>query len=594
MSTFNFAKGINVQIRRQTVATRPGVRVIPYLFQDSVAEEFPALNLQGAQYYNPARGLGLLQISQNDSGYILVAAAGRKFSLLYQEAGADKRMVVVDETGVEPSREDLQLVWWEQAENYALAADGYGSVWIWDGATEARYSVGFNSNPGEGETSEIPTGVSVMVYSNGRLWVVVNGRQVLAGDIIHGANQTSAADVLKFTEQGYFAEGQYFLPPTAMGDIVAAEILPIQDTAQGQGDAMFHTADGGIFSLQTNVYPRTDWANTRMINMFLPNVSASGPYAVDAWNGDQYFRSDFGIQSIRSARAEAQIFGSPHRPVSEGVAVWLDHDALEELRFCSLSMWVDAERLLCTTQPVTALSGHGHRGIVVLNLDPVDAATPTPAWEGLWTFHPELKYPVQMIHGRFRNVRKEFLLSCGSDGLTRVGEFDPLLTQDLLEDGTAVPIPCQVETRESVGGDIRAPKQWTGGRIYFRRAFGPLKWRVEVRTEKERCWALWREGRIDRVEPCPDLCGILEAQSISASYELGKLPEKYQVSRKLQARISWEGCVELELLKVKYGMSAGDSTFNSKSFERTVCEFVCCDEQDFHYPDGVELFEEDE
>lgn len=561
--------GVNLWLDRQLPRQRPGARVLQLVGEPEEIEALRSLNIQGAIVHNPARGQGT-QIFGENSARIIVSAGGRKFSLNPTQSGAYSSLEVLEITNEAGQAADVHLVWLENAESYVISGDGVGSTWIFDGIT-ARYTIGFqDQDPDQGPddpptASEIPAGLRAPLYAHGRLWVVVSGREVLAGDIIHGANQTEAVDLINFTETGYFAEGQHFAPPTNMGDIIASAVLPIAGDITGQGDLLWHCADsGGVFSIKGNVHPRTSWSDTPMVNAVLLDTSATGPYALDSHDQDQIFRSRYGIETLRSARGESNEVGKPIRTISEEAGRWLDKDHTPFLRFASLVIWRTQERVLCTTQPVIEEAHRYHRGIVVCNLDTVDSRRTVRAWESMWTFPPEIAGVVQLVKGLFGDQERLFGIHRGTDGVNRFVEYEVDLPGDVMEDGRGRSIECQLCTRARIEpGNHLLQRTISTGQLLFSEVTGAVKYEVFHSADRG-CWELWQSGERVVNDQCPTL--ICEDQNPEnccppvGAPSLGFAPGDIfqplstftRTARRHQWLIRWSGEAKLEGLLVYF------------------------------------------
>lgn len=578
----SFARGVNVRLERQLPRTRPGARVVPLVgFDEAVVEAFGTLNVQGAVVFNPGKGQGT-QIFGEDRARIVVASGGRKFALNVRGRGLETVAEVEEITGEGAAqRAGVHLVWFEQAERYLIAGDGEGETWIYDEAEGGRLSAGFRQPPlGEGQVSEVPSGIRAPLYAHGRLWVVVNSREVLAGDILHGQNLTLPVDLLKFTEQGYWAEGQSFLPPSRMGNIIAAETLPLRDTAHGHGELMLHTVDGGVFSIDGNVFPRTAWANTPMVRHVLLDTGASGPYALDVYDGDQIFRSRYGVQTLRSARAASELLGRPNKPISEEVGRWLDADHDPYLRFASLAHWTVQERLLCTVGPQVQGAHRFHRGLVSCEFDPLDSRQAVRAWEGLWTFPPAIGCPVQLVNGLFGDEERQFMLARGEDGRYRLVELLPELAVDVLEDGSEVRILCEVVTRDhTLPGNHLLKRALEGGEVLFSRVRGAMDYELHVAREDGN-WQPWAAGSVAANDDCGGNAGSLLAWQ---EQEFTVKPGAAEgLGRRWRVSVRWRGDAVLEGVQGFFG--AFDVAQQVvKPSEKPVNAVVKCDLGDWDY-----------
>lgn len=624
-----YRRATNVALIDELPSTRCRVRV--YEFEPMVdgeldAEFFQANNVQGAAFFNPAKGQGGLSLAESNA-QIMCACGGRKYSITLEGTGPSTRALVYDVSQQFQTSRMLHLVWWSSAENYAIATDGSSNTFIWDAGLRTasisytgRAAVAFSGTvegqtshatgivvtdslksgkPGDGflnlksvvgafvagETiqqstitatavnavngrggmtspgynsvdkpnSKLPNGGTVTVYAHGRICMVVNSRQILVGDSLHKANQSTAVNLLDTTEQVYWDTGTYFLPPSSMGGVIAGAILPLRNTQHGHGEIFWHCEDG-LFSLNINIAPRSSWSTQPMVKCALLSSGggACGPYAVDLCDGDQFYRSRHGITSIRSATSDAQE-GNPQLPLSEPVKTLLEGDVPEWLRFSSLVVWEAQKRLLCTIDPSLDGRFRWHSAVVVRNFNPSPTERATACWEGLWTLPPQAWGITQLVGGLFSANERMFALARGEDGVNRLVEFTGETGDDILSDGTRRPIRCQLITRAV---DISRPflkKEFVSGTLFLRNVRGSLVWGVWVRALGESRFTYWRSGRVDVAE-FTGFANLEAAQPLTRGIALGAFPKDcatgHGTARAFEFLIRWQGVTQVEGLRI--------------------------------------------
>lgn len=564
------ARMVNCAIREQMPATRYGVRVIPLSGEQE--EAISAGNIQGSIFFNPAKGQGGI-IFGPDNPSLATAATGRKFTVKIKgQRGNTVATVTEIATGLFTNAQ-LHLVWLSAWEDYLIAQDGNSNCILFN-ATDgtARFSLGYNTVTKE--RSEIPNGGTVLAYAHGRGVAVVNSRFVFASNGLNEVSLTTSIDLTKFTEQAYWATGQYFVPPSAMGGINAAAILPQRNTMHGHGDLMVHCEDG-IFSIDLNVYPRSSWSSTPMVKHALLDCGAVGPYALDIQDGDQIFRSRKGIQTLRSSAAESQLEGNPNQSFSHEVNTWLHGDYTRWLRFASLCLWDTGRRFLCTTSPIVQGRYRWHRGLVVRNVDPNETQLYTaPSWEGLWTLPPEIGGIVQLVNGIFDGQERLFAWCRGVDGRNRLVEFTTDLLEDVLEDGTHRAIRCQAITRMIDAGAWWTQREFVSAKLFLRNIVGKVRWGVWVRSNKNPTWVPFRSGTAE-VAVMGEGCDLTQGEPRSLPIPLGDIPKaclgdeqggSVNEASGLQFLIRWEGSVQIEGIKLKHNANdlANDDPISSR------------------------------
>ena len=359
-----------------------------------------------------------------------------------------------------------------------------------------------------------------------------------------------------------------------MGGIMAAAILPTANTQHGHGETMFHSPDG-IFSVDLNVYPRSDWESKQLTKHAILGAGACGPYALCADNGDQIFRSKFGIQTLRSAAAQPQNLGNPLRPISWPVHSWTDGDHQPYLRFCSLDKWAVGSRIFCTTGMRVSGNFWYSRGILSQNLNPVGQSSEPPAWEGLWTFPKNIPSPVLLLSGDFAGKERCLAFFYDDDRNIRLAEFDQSLDMDQDQCGYKHEISSQIITAEIAAGDVFTAKEITLGTLVFRKLRRSVDFGVWLRGGHDDEWTPWRSGTVTVDREKADNLGDVLRRTRDREHRigLGELPAELKSSRKLQALIRWRGFAQIEGIKfsaAKADPSEGrddESSFLSTKFD---------------------------
>jgi len=573
------ARMVNCQIKNQLIATRPGIRAHKL---GGDADAYRASNTQGAIYYNPIRGQSQ-QIFATNKDSLVVAAGGRLYQVTISPLGDP---VFSDVTGGAALVSDAHTVHIYQAENYAIAQDGYSPTWIWDGRATAVPSPGYDEDDPQG--SWLANGATVGGYVHGRIVQVVGGNRILVGNIIHSNGQNDPVAVLKTSEQVYFASGSSFSPPSNMGEVLAFGILPLSNTTHGHDGAIFHCRRG-CFSLKLDHFPRTDWANLAISRHLLIDAAAVGPYALVLHDGDQIFRSRLGVQTIRSAASDTSIIGNPNQPISEPVDSWTnaDHGAL--LRFCSMARWGPWNRIFATTGLWADGAYRGGTGILSLNLNTdgsMRSGEEQRAWEGLWTLPPEIGRPVQLVNGQFQESDRMFVLTSVNEcGTERAGlaEIAMDLKHDVLEDGSISEISCQVVTAEVPREGVLYRSSLAGGLMAFEAVEGPFTWGVWVRNDAGDSWALWQSGNVEASEACDPL---KKSAAMRVRINLAEGPEAKRRGPRFQFLIRWRGFGQL------VGLTANLERTNApnerpESGVEVLEGFAPCDYNDYEYLNGT-------
>lgn len=532
---------VNARVHQSSIRSRPG-----FVLHD--IPESSGLNFQGACYYNPSQGISQ-QVLGSDDSMIVFAAGGRKFSLRISNGEPESSTItVLDMTGPEASNPAYHTVWMAQAENYLIAQDGNGPTWIWDGVTEPFFSAGYNTQ--QKDESMLANGASLVSYVHGRIVQVVNGRQVLVGDIIHREDLSSARNILNMTEQVYWATGSFFSPPSSLGRVVAIATLPLRNTTHGHGDLILHCEEG-IFSLDVSLYPREKWIEQSISKHLSLDASAAGPYAITLYDSDQIFMTKNGVHSLRSAAAVNTI-GNPQRTLSEGVSQYIERENFELLRFASVSKSVQANRLFATTDHIIFNSEHrGGRGILTMNFRPVPSQE-ISCWEGLWTLPPEGFLINQIVSGTFAGKERVLAFVTGQDSILRLAEFSSSLHNDILPDGSEKPIRWQAVTRADTMGDETSEKRITDAIAIIKGIIGDVSIKSYIRTDQSE-WRLYSHACFKGASEC--MPG--SAPSREATFRMGAPPSGVDAGRWAQFLFKIEGACSIDSVRVKSSIDKG-------------------------------------
>ncbi len=592
------ASAVNCQIKDQLLTTRDGVRDFPLVGSD---KSFRNGGMQGASFYNPSKGQSQ-QTFGDDNASIVVVADSVMHNVKVSSLGP--RIAEAEVIPIERITETnhYHLSWVFQAENYIISQDGNNKTLIWDGEGSARFSKGYDTE--DKPNSELANGASVGVYAHGRIIQVSEGRKVLVNDFLHKNNLSSPENILQSTEQQYLITGSFFSPPSSFGDIMAGAILPLKDTTHGHADVMMH-GPGGVFSLDVSIPDRDSWSTRQITRHVLLEVGAEGPYAIALYDGDQIFRSRAGIQTLRSAAAESQSAGTPQRPISDPVNIYMNSDYEPFLRFTSLAKWAWRRKAFCTVSPWVQGEHRGSRGAVAINFSPVGSQQVPAAWEGLITMPPEFPNIVQFVNGIFDGRDRLFAICNKRLGLNKfenhLVEFDPSLKHDVLDDGTKRRISCKVDSRLAPVGSVFQGKGFGRGTLFFKNVEGELDWGVWARTKSNAPWVLWRKGKVSVASESSE--EMFESESVDralkafspqdVTLQLGEAPREISHGRHIQVRVRWKGYAQLEGMRIGHeqGDPGGTHEDDAPSEGQTAMEIVE-DGDDFEYSSDENRWED--
>lgn len=554
-----YAMGVNVRLEKQSLAQRHGYREIPLN-----CPELEALNLQGAINYVPSSGQSALQFASKGE-YILIAAGGKKFTIEVLGRGVSTYTKVVDVTGGLTQPADLHQIWLAQAENYAIAGDDFAATWIYDSVNPAYASPGYIATGANREESRVPNRMRLPLYTNGRLAVVTDDRSIQIGDIIHGSNLTDASDLLKFVEQTYWAEGQKFVLPSNVGPIYATYNLPTTGDSNDHGDAVFESSHG-TYAIATDVYPRTSWADTRMVRFVSAEGAAQGQFAHDEFDNDSVRRTLQGVQALSFTQQRGDKLRAPQELLSEQVDDYLRGDNRPFLRFNSTKFHRQVKRLYTTVRPW--LSGYHwqHRGLMSFNYK-------KKVWEGLWTCPKEFPNLKMLVPMRLAGDERMFMI-CGDAGNVdsiKLIEVEPNLRYDVLADGTKKPIMSSVEAR-TVYENLEERYEIQNGCLQFSNVEGDVSYEILFKQDgSEGCWKEWQSG---------SFCVKPYNHPGVKTIQLQEFPGDPSVQTRFL--IKWTGPAELRFLNIEVNDFAAPHSVESDC-ESCVEDPVCCTFDEFEY-----------
>lgn len=442
-------------------------------------------------------------IYKGESGRTAIAVllAGRLF-MIYPESNF--RMREVTPSSPIGLRWNPRLFdgWLCQAGPYLLAQNGQDMPLIFDGSS-CRYAA----------ANEIKTG-RAMIYVQGRVWYALpDGFSFRAGDLIYGDGLASS--VLKETENNFLNEGGDFAVPRATGPITALEAPGILDTSLGQGALQVFT-EGAIYGVNTPI-DRTTWKNVNypLVTTSQLHFGAVGPRAVASVNGDLFYRAMDGIRSFALARRDFASWSNV--PISREMNGIFKADASVLLGACSCVLWHN--RLLVTCSPQHSDFGIKHRGLAILDFDPLGtmAGRSPPAWQGLWTGLDIF----QIVAGRFGDVERCFVFARDRLALTEHTELWEILEEENHDTNStgSKSITWSFDTPSYGFGDPFNYKRLEGAELYADRLSGTVVFSSKFRTDGYPGWTDWTQwSDCATVESCPPSLGCLTVQNMNTQH----------------------------------------------------------------------------
>jgi len=563
-----YGEAVNVRIDNEQLKQRYGVRCVPLTSdEEGLVEEFQQLNWQGGVSYTPSQGQSAIQFASKGN-FIVCSAGGRKFSIEISGQGSSVKGVLTEVTGPLQQAPDVHQVWLAQVENYVVAGDDFSQTWIWDGVNEAFASAG--SETPDRNDAQVPNFSRLPAYTQGRLAMVSTANGLEIGDIIHGRDLSNSNDIIRFTEQTYWAEGQRFVMPTEAGSILATYTLPIIGDVNGQGDFIVD-CEKQCFSIKTYVFPRREWGtgSVRMVESVSSDGGARGQFAFDVFNNDALRRTSKGIESLTFSSTGGELVNKPQERLSFPIDDFLKYDYAPRLRHCSLKFIRRQDKIFCTVRPTVYRDHWYHRGFVSYNYE-------YRIWESINTMPKAYKDIKQFINMELAGEQRSFCIVGGDGKNIQLIEFDDTLSTDLLPDGSESRIQSQIQTREFYDNHENMLEldnmvlnfDGVSGKVDYEVYFQPV--------ERRGTWTLWREDCFDH-----DRCSAPAVKRV----KLGSFPGLESAdniiknSRSYRFLIKWRGIANLRfgIIDVDVASGKGDNDPMTETCEKTY------DPYDFNY-----------
>ncbi len=411
------------------------------------------LNTQGVIPYDPRTGYTAQNKTTGNPG--MVESAG---GYLFRITPSGRTFMVEDISSGIQGRETMRLAWMCQAASYVIRTDEVSPTQVWDG-TFTSNSTGYNIDAPE--SSKLPNFAGPVAYGD-RVWIVVNGNEIIAGDHLHRTNPIGNDDLLNTTDQTYDFTSTSFPAPVDMGDILAMFIVTSSrgGNLAAQAEIVTGTEGPGMWGVLAGT-PRTQWATTSMRRVIHRNSGPVGPYAGWASNNELIFRTQQGITSIKYVDNETSQVGNPYINLGQEIKPLLDKDPQDLLLFTSLHVAQSQQRLACTVWPVIDGAHRWSRGYVTAALAPGRTRMPEAmVWEGVSTLPAAMGEIIQFCEVRSVGNRRMMAIIRKPDGTKGLAEWTGDEGDDILADGTRVPIAWQLLTRKLARAGEYAVSGW--------------------------------------------------------------------------------------------------------------------------------------
>lgn len=457
-----YAYGENVTVRGGFPKDRPpfqvqewwnGLTLEPYVWmRDAV--------YQGVSYYG---WLG--------QEFIISAVGGRIFETRLTTPIPTTREITPPGGG---NTQKLNKVWFCQAQQYLVIQDGINTPIIYNGNMCRRAAA-----------TEVPCG-TIMAFGLGRLWLVVGGNRIVAGDILGGPTS-----VISFTENTYLAEGGYFTVPIQANEVTAMGFSSVGNTQTGQGPLLVFT-NTSISSIN-GLIPRAQWKDTQIQQIAVLDTGAASDRSIVGINGDVWMRSQDGVRSYIAAVRQQGAW--QHAPLSNEMRRVIQHDPSLLLNFASTAYF--DQRFLCTYGPHLQGITVVHEGLIALNFDVVSmisGASP-PVWEGVWT---GVK-PHQLVTGLFNKQQRCFMVCRSEDNYNRLWEIQ----KTGFYDNACQPIKSRIETKAFSWTDRLGVKKLKTGTLTVSGIQNEVLFDIKHRPDYYPCFLDWASfSRTNTLKTC--------------------------------------------------------------------------------------------
>lgn len=524
-----FAWGANLDVRGGKPKTRPNFELRLNL---------PNGLFQGADYFGVQNGMMVVSIR----GHLYRIRVNNR-SFAHEEIGLE-----FVNSGV------LKQVWMCQTVETLVIQDGQSNAILYDGSTAVRAT-----------GTQVPRG-RMMAYGNGRLWLALNAKELVAGDI----RTRAPGSELNFTESNYFTGGGSLFFPRG---ITGLSFIPVT----GQADYGALLAFGLDYSkaIRADVTQRDQWASIPGFEQSLLNsVGSAGQWPIVSVNQDLYWRdSNGGIRSIRNSLADEQGPGSS--PVSREVSRLTDYDSQRLMPWCS-GVYHD-NRLLMTSSPFLLQTGAvGWKNLISLDFAPLSTmqGKAQPVYNGQWN---GLNF-VKLVSGSFQGKNRAFAFTTDSEGNNQLWEFGTGNRADmtgLCDSPVAItpnPITAYLEYPRRNFGVAKHRKRLERCDVWLSSVNGPIELKVYWRADNSQKWLQWDEGTAcanttDASTEAPHVWKNLLPQE-RPQFKTFTIPENInaitgyaaQVGFEFQIRLVWTGRLKVHRM-MTYGTLLEDPDY---------------------------------
>lgn len=471
----------NLGIFERKLVVRPAWRELDL---DGDAGKWLTANTQGAISYDPTVGVSVNMARGPQC--IIESAGGELFRLV-----PGRRTFTVEAIGggIKAPASD-RLAFLIQATNYVIRTSRLGNTQIWDGKTTITSSGYYPEQP---TFSQLPNFAGPLTFTN-RVWIANKGTEILAGDQIHANNLYTNQDVIRTSQQATDITSASFSAPFSLGEAIGMWVVASYrgGSIAAQSDVYIATQGGGLWSILGG-QPRETWGTVPMVRGISDDTGPTGPYAAWAGMDELVFRTSRGISSIKTLTQESSAIANPHIEIGQEIIPLLQRDSKDLLLYASCAKVQDQQRLLFTVNPKVKGAHRWHGGYVSAALAPDRSRSPQPlAWESVCTLPEAMGEVIQFVRMRNLSGTRIYAILRKSDGTKGLVEYTSDYGDDILADGTPVPIPWQILTRKlGTVGDY-TPCSWRNAWLTLKDVRGRVDVSIFARGSSDvpfqECW----------------------------------------------------------------------------------------------------------
>lgn len=459
-----FSWGQNIDLRGAKPATRPN-------FSQRLV--LPSGLYQGGGYFGVQNGMLVVSIGGN---LFRLRIGARDFSF-------EQIPLAFKNSGI------IKQVWMQQTIETLIIQDGQSAPIFYNGSVATRAGA-----------NQVPLG-RMMAYGNGRLWVAVGLRQLVAGDI----RTNTPGSELSFTETNYLSGGGALYFPRGITGLAFNAVTGTTD----YGTLLVYSSNS-LQSIRADITSRDQWQSyPGFVTNVLRTIGAAGQWGITEVNQDIYWRdASGGIRSLRSAVQDESGPGSA--PISREVSRLVDYDSQQLLPWCS-AIYFD-NRLLMTSSPYLNIEGGiSQKNLVSLDFAPISTmqGKQAPAYNGAWSGANW----AQLFTGQFNGKQRAFGITSDSDGFNRLWEFSTRDRDDIFlacEAGAgSQPITAVLEYPRIDFGSPKDRKQLQRCDVWLSDVSDAVDLKAYWRSDNTQKWTEWNEVSV---------CATVEDASTSAPH----------------------------------------------------------------------------